>query len=297
MKKIGILFLCFVLIFTLTACQKAPATEAVSTENSSAETEVIATESATEAVQTAVVTFKDEGLEKYIRENLQKPSGDILVSDMETLSSIDLRDNIAYDLSGLEYAKNIYSATISDCTVKSITPLAKIEGLPYLNIAYSVVEEVPDRVNWKAMHTFSVIDSSIPNINFLSSVTSLNSFTHVSSKLSSLEPIVNNRDLASVDFSSSLVKDISPLKGMDKIDYLDFAQSQVASLETLETLTNLSVIDLSYNKITNLEPLLKLTNLTAITAWDDPDKNKWLLDRTQLKTLEGKGIEVEYYGK
>lgn len=297
MKKLGILLLCALLIFTLCACQKQSTSEVKSTTPQGPDTTIKVTETTTESVATDVVTFKDKGLEKYIRESLQKPTGDILVSDMELLDRIDLRENTAYDLTGLEYAKNIHSASIIHCTVKSIAPLANIEGLPYLNISYSVVEEVPDSVNWKVMHTFSVIDSTIPNIDFLSSVTSLNMFTHDLSDLTSLDPIINNRDLTSVDFSSSLVTDISPLKGLDKIEYLDFAQSQVDSLETLDTLTNLSVIDLSYNKITNLEPLLKLSNLTLITAWDDPDKNKWLLDRTQLKALEAKGIEVEYYGK
>ncbi len=289
------------IIILLSACQKAPQSQPLSLETLPKEenkTETITTEApaTTEAPGSQVVIFKDSGLEKYVRDSLKKSTGDIFASDMQTLGTIYLSDNVASDLTGLEYATNTSSIMIVHCTIKSLEPLAKLKNLPYLHISYSTVEAVPQVVSWENIRAFALIESKIPNIDFLTPITTLQTFVDTTSGLTSLEPIRNSRDLVTIDFSDSGVTDLSPLKDMAKIESLSFVRNQVTSLDGFETLTNLSTLNLSYNKIADLVPIMNLTKLTEITAWESPDKSQWLIDRVQLESLQMKGIKVLYDG-
>jgi Leucine-rich repeat (LRR) protein len=243
-----------------------------------------------------VVKFNDQLLEDYVRNSLGKLEGDLTVSDISQLYYLDIPEG-TFDLKGLEYASGATSLSIYKTKIKSLEPVSKLSSLTYVTMSYSVVESVPDEVTWPNVETLNFIDLTIPNFDFVSSMNSLRIYTNTDSELSNLDHLSKNTNLEDLNISYSPISDITPIKDFVNIKSLDISHCNIESIEPIRGFVNLEYLDIAYNKITNLEPILDLPNIKELCAWDDPDKNKWLLDRGQLQALENKGVYVDYYGK
>ncbi len=77
-----------------------------------------------------VVTFADANLEAAIREAINKPEGDIYVSDLEGLTSLDASERNISDITGLEYCINLTTLRLDvNYQIADITPLVDNVGL------------------------------------------------------------------------------------------------------------------------------------------------------------------------
>ena len=75
------------------------------------------------------VVFNDPALEAQVRLVLNKPSGDIYASDMETLQQFGASGLGISDLTGLEYAVNLEGLYLSENEIASLAPLAPLVKL------------------------------------------------------------------------------------------------------------------------------------------------------------------------
>ena len=78
---------------------------------------------ATVLVSPAVVIFPDPYLESAIRQAIAKPTGDILSTDLETLTSLDIPSRGISDLTGLEQFRSLTTLDLSDNRISDISPL------------------------------------------------------------------------------------------------------------------------------------------------------------------------------
>jgi len=84
------------------------------------------------AVADDVVTFPDPNLQAVIRAAIGKPSGDILQSDLDGLTSLTAQGSGIADLTGLEHCTNLtwldlYWNQTSD--ISALSGLTSLEGL------------------------------------------------------------------------------------------------------------------------------------------------------------------------
>ncbi len=296
MNRFKLLILLFIMtMVTITACKTTNDPKFQHLPVATTESQETATTAEPEALRK--VTFVDSAFEAYLEQLLQVEEGSILVSDLRKLYTLNIDNNIAYDLSGLEYAVNLKKVTITNSTIKSLAPLAKLKYLPSLKIINSTIEEVPSQVDWANILTFSATDSQLPNIDFLKDVTTLDFFIYTSGGLSSLDSIQKNNHLKTLDISNNAITDLSVLSEMTLLTSLNISKNKIANLDVLAKLTNLNKLDISYTLAKDLTPIMKLKKLNLLTAWDSEDQSQWIFDRTQLKALESKAIRVEYFGK
>lgn len=82
------------------------------------------------------VTFKDENLHKKINEALGRGSVTIAitVADMKTLDNLNLNSADIQDLSGIEYAENVTSISLSNNNITSLQPLTQLINLKSITI-------------------------------------------------------------------------------------------------------------------------------------------------------------------
>ncbi len=90
---------------------------------------------ATVLVLPVVVIFPDPNLETAVREAIGKPTGDILSTDLQTLTSLDISSRGISDLTGLEQCGNLASLDLSGNQISDISPLLSLAELTTLSLA------------------------------------------------------------------------------------------------------------------------------------------------------------------
>jgi len=81
------------------------------------------------ACSAKTVEITDEALEEVIRKAIKKPEGDILPSDMEKITELDLEGLDIVDISALSYATKLKKLNLSDNNISDISALKELSNL------------------------------------------------------------------------------------------------------------------------------------------------------------------------
>lgn len=282
----------------LVSCASSPKVE--TTMASDVETEGISEAGIDDAMTESaapdqVITIKDENLEQMIREQIEKPEGDLTVADMEMVYSISINfeEIPVYEIDGLEYAVNLNDFSFRNGTLKSLNPVSKLKNMGYMTISYASIEEPITAFETPLLDRIGFIETNISAYDFLKGVTAARDVSFVRSEIASIEFMRDWDALEEVNLSDNLVSDVSPLEGKTNLRYLSLHKNKVESIDVFSSLTALETLNISYNNVSNIEPIMQLQYLTEFTAYEELDKK--IIDRGLLGTLEGKGVLVEYH--
>ncbi len=284
--KKGYLIVFIILLgLIITSCSSGPKVESMSDNDT--ETEMITGDQ--------IVLIKDPGLEQIIREQIEKPEGDITVGDMEMLYSININyeDTPVDEIDGLEFALNLNDFSFRNGTLKSLNPVGKLKNIGYLNISYSNIEEPILPFETPALDRINFIDTNISDFEFLKGATAAADISFMSCGITSIAFMKDWMALETISLDDNNVNDLLPLEGKTQIKYLSIHKNVVESIDALSSLTALESLNISYNKISNIAPIMHLESLTEFTAYEDLDKR--IIDRGLLEELEAKGVLVEYH--
>lgn len=248
-----------------------------------------------EVVTDKEVSFEDKEFESAIREILQKPEGEILVSDMENVHDVNLKESNVTDLTGLEYAKNLTSFSISKTNIKDLKPLKELKKLERLTIRYMELEDPILKFDKDINLSYVlIIETNINDLSFLDGMTNLTSINVSRSGVSNISYISKAINLESVSFPDNDITDLSALKGKTKITSLNLQGNEnLTNIESLKDLAQLEDLTLSYTAVINLKPLEELSNLKELRIYKNHDVKHLIFDEVTL--FENKGIAVYYH--
>lgn len=291
-KIIAGIVLVFLILF-VAGCSSSDSNNSDTTEVTMTQGEIETTP--VESAQDETVVIKDSELEQMIRNNIGKPEGDITVSDMEMLYSlnIDYRENPVYEIDGLEYAINLGDFSYRYGALKALDPIAELKNITYLNISYSTVEDKPKNFHMPLLSRISFIETNLSDLDFLSELTEVTSANFTRSGVVSTAFLENWTKLEELNLSENEIEDISPLEGKVNLTDLTLHMNKVEDISALETVTSLERLNISYNEVSNIDPIMQLDSLEELTAYEDLDKK--IIDRGLLQALEDKGVLVEFH--
>ncbi|UCD93703.1 MAG: leucine-rich repeat domain-containing protein, partial [Candidatus Zixiibacteriota bacterium] len=175
------------------------------------------------------VQFADTLLEAAVRDELNKPSGDIYSTELLAIESLyfDVNWDIGgiADLSGLEYLTNLRFLYLSSSEFTSVRPLSGLTDLDRVAITHCNVYDI-----W---------------------------------------PLAGLVNLQVLDLSDNYIADIEPLAGMSALQTLAMSRNQIADIGALSQLSQLTKIILESNNITGIQGLAGLTNLQFVDLWNN----------------------------
>ncbi len=258
-RKCAFLSVAIVMILSLVACSST--TPEVVNEETAGEEESPVAEVVEEA---GGIVFPDPNLESAIREAINKPEGDVLLSDLEGLTSLDAGLRGITDLSGLEYC-----TSLTELNLSWRNELGGTEGLAYVN----------DDTGRNIVH-------DIDDISLLASLTDLTSLDLSGNDISDISPLASLTDLTVLDLSWNDIDDISPLASLTNLTVLNLSGNDISDISPLASLTDLTELNLSGNAMSDISPLASLTNLTVLDLdWNDIDDISVLTNLTNLTWL------------
>lgn len=253
-KYLSILMLCILLALS-TACSQQPKTgePPASTEASSPEmsepTPVKTTEPA--------VVFTDLVLEELVRGAMNKPEGDITLTEAAAVTELNLEMD-----GGAPLAR-----------VADVSDLTQFPNLTVLNL------------NWAINKGDEAVDlSPLASLKKLECL-----YICCCGNTADISPLAGLTSMKDLWIWGNNITDISALEGMTQMESLWIKTNQITDISALSKMENLAYLYMEDNQVADLSPLAGLSKLTHILLSGNP-----ATDYSPLKDVYSNLVEKDF---
>ena len=168
------------------------------------------------------------------------------------------------DLTGLEYASNLFHLWIDTRQVQDITPLTELKNLGKLSI-FCTQAQIPPLAELENLRALSLGGAQILDISPLTQLKNLYKLTLAWNRsIQDITSLTQLKNLTHLGILGNPISDFTPLTEMTQLRWLNLNSTGLKDLQSLTTLTNLYDLFLSNNQISDLTPFAGLTNLRIL---------------------------------
>ncbi|NMC43611.1 MAG: hypothetical protein GYA46_06815 [candidate division Zixibacteria bacterium] len=217
------------------------------------------------------VTFADTAFERVIRFYVNKPTGDILRSDMLRFGRLSAGGQHISDLTGIEHCRNLTALLLWNNHVTDLTPLSGLIGLRVLNVGYNGLSDIAPLASLVHLDTLQLASNSIADLSALAGLDSLSELV----------------------LSTNLIWNTAPLAGKTTIRHLALDNNQVVFVNPLYNMTGLDRVRLFNNLIEDLLPLAYNPGLgTGDTIWLAGNPLSAVTTDSLVTVLRDRGVTI-----
>jgi len=211
----------------------------------------------------SLVAVEDPVLENWIRNRINKPTGELTTSDWLGISEIELNESGLTSLVGLENAINLERVEIRDNRITDLTPLKGLPRLRDLEIGNNLVTDLSPLVGLPSISYINAYNNRITDISPLTAIIPLRNAYFSNNNITDLSPLANvqTSNLRNLSFDSNRIIDASPLSNLPKLEYLGLGYNNIRDISFVKDLPNLNNLSISGNNITDITPLSNATFL------------------------------------
>lgn len=230
-----------------------------------------------------VVTFEDPAITKAVRKAVDRPKGDIMLSDVINLKNLEIIGQGVKSLKGVEQLKNLeklglYANNIEGGQLMYVKDLTQLKSL---DLAENKLLEIPNGafenlVNLEELvldHTgintldrkmmsklvslrdLLIEENGFTNLDFLEDNTSIKNILFRENRIRDISGVRNNKNLEMFWGGDNEVSDISVLKGQKELNYFSMKNNKISDISALKDSTKLTNVYLSKNQITDISAL------------------------------------------
>jgi len=216
------------------------------------------------------VYFPDLNLKAAVEKALGIPNP--RASDMLGLTYLDAAYKGIVDLTGLEYAKNLWYAGLTNNNISDISPLSGLSKLRYLGLWKNQITTLSPISGLTRLYSLSLDDNYISDISPLSGLTNLTEHLGLGkNQISDISPLSGLTNLRYLSLEHNQIRDISPLSELTNLtEKLNLYNNQISDISPLSGMTNLRVLNLWVNNISDISPLSGLTSLQELHLETNP---------------------------
>ena len=187
------------------------------------------------AALNAPVNIPDPNLRAAIEKKLGKTSGAAITqADMLKLTALDPEESRIENLTGLEFATNLWILDLWRNNLSDVSPLENLTKLQKLTL-------------------------SVNNLSDVSPLENLTNLTHLylgENNLSDVSPLENLTNLRYLSLGGNNLSDVSPLEKLKTLRELRLNDNNISDVSPLANLTNLTKLYLHSNEIADFSPIL-----------------------------------------
>ncbi len=208
-----------------------------------------------------VVSIPDENLEAAIRDAIEKPEGDILPEDMESLSVLIITGAGVENLTGLEYALNLEELNLRTNQVSDLSPLEGLISLRDLNVDTNQISDLSPLEGLINLQRLRLGNNQISDISLLGNLINVQRLWLNNNDVDDISALANMTDMERIWLSGNQVSDIAPLEDLTSMQELFLADNQVSDVTALSGMTSLQWLTLGTNQVSDISALTGLTGL------------------------------------
>ena len=234
----------------------------------------ITTDSSTSYFDEALVTvlprkhslFEDPVLELQIRKTLNKGTGSLSASEVQSIDSLRMRLFVGklQCLKGIDECTNLTYLTLARQNIEDISPIVSLTDLEYLNLSQNNISNITVLSKLKKLKVLFIFDNEIADISPLSDLINLE-LAHLLwnpiQSLASLSTCINLKDIA---ISEAITSDLSPLVSLINLKSLYVTYCNIENLPSFSSLSKLYNLNLSNNNISDISEIANLKALKTL---------------------------------
>ncbi len=196
--------------------------------------------------------------------------GALGVADPTPTDMLALRNVFAHiteisNLTGLEFAVNLYSLRISRSQISDISPLSGLTTLRWLWLQHNQISDISPLSNLMGLQVLDLSGNQISDISTLSGLTSLERLELGTNVIDDISPLSELKNLQVLDlYNNRRISDVSPLSGLTSLHELILIGNQISDILPLSVLTSLTELNLHNNQVIDISPLSELTSLEQL---------------------------------
>ena len=264
-----------------------------------------------------VVTFADPAIEQAVRDHINRPTGDIMSTDVDTVWLMIVHNAGVHSLAGMEYFTSLVVADFSVNEISDLSPLADLEHLSQLYVGGNQISDISPLTDMITLHQLHLNDNPISDISPLATTDSLQQLMLARTQVTDFSPLYDLNFLADIGFDEMDISDMSfvshlkrpqilglpfnqitsvePLRNMITIEVLNIMQNQISDIAALSTLTNLREVRLINNQITDVAPLVNNPGIDSgdVIYLEGNPLSQYATD-VEIPTMEARGVTVDY---
>jgi len=188
------------------------------------------------------VVFSDPLLEKMVRAAMNKPEGDITLTEAEAVTELAL---------GIDWQPQ----PAPNSQITDITGLEHFINLEDLNLAFHAITDISPLAGLTKLRLLSLGGNPVADISPLSNLTNLEFLPLFNCQAQDYSPLAGLTKLGGLLLDHSTISDVSMLSGLTELWWLGLANTQVSDVSPLAGLTNLRQLQLANCPITDYAPL------------------------------------------
>lgn len=231
-----------------------------------------------------IVNIPDPGLREAIANELGRSSDDdILISELENITSLSANNKNIENLEGIQYCIRLKQLDIPNNRISDISQLSYLSDLVSLTLYYNKVEDISPLSNLNSLEAVNLYGNKIKNTEPLKNLTKLKSLQLGGNGLTEVTGLDGLINLTTLYIDANRIKDISFIKNLTNLESLNLNHNYSITDEDITVIQNLhklKLLGLKDNKIENIEPIRNLSQLTQLDLYG----NK-IIDLTPLNGL------------
>lgn len=241
-----------------------------------------------------IVNFPDDNLEQAIRDAIDKPSGEIYVSDLEGLTELTAQETNIEDLTGLGHCKDLQNLNLYNNNVSDLTPVSNLNNLTEIHISSNEITDISPLSGLTNLRVVWASYNQISDLTPLSKVTSLEELLLGNNSISNLAPVSDLSNLTELHLDFNDISDLSPLSSLGSLEVLKLTGNKVSDLTPISELSKLTKLSLAANNISDISALSELTSLQELALWNNNFSNLSPVDGlSDLKYLYVSGNDIK----
>jgi len=260
------------------------------------------------AVQDEEIHFPDASLAWLIRQEIGKPDGPILASDVEQIETLvidydkfePIWDTEGFttirDLTGIERLTNLHTLELRDgYFLQDYSPIQQLKSLRTLSLWQTTIGDLMPFAGLTELRVLEIQDMAAMDLEPIRGLTKLETLWLGSNRLkdiSALEAMPNLRELTLYAWEEREL-DAAPLRRLHKLELLHIPNAGIENIEFVSAMPELRSLDVRGNPIRDYTPIGGLANLTTLgLAGESVEDLSFVTTLANLKHLEAENARI-----
>lgn len=232
------------------------------------------------------INFVDNNFEEVIREQLNKPTGAILNTDLESITNINGRNRNIQNIYEIEYCKNLDTLDIGDNRILDLIPLFYLRKMDNLKLDNNNINDIEPIRYFDELTELNLSNNKIEDLSYISNFTKLTILFLNNNYLLSIDALSNLSKLTILFLNNTFIQDISPLNNLLNLKYLALSGNPIDNFEPLGNLDSLNTIELMDLEQFDFSYIKDISNLQTLYLTNTPVINLDIIaNNTSLETL------------
>ena len=226
-----------------------------------------------------VAEWTEPALEALVRDKIGKPTGDIMVSELDYIWGIELygashiffNGNGGYDMylsedSSFDISDRVWSSNIDmhNYTVEKRWNLGGTYEVDEVQYERGPIKSLVDFSNFRNVKFLIAYKNSLQNISGLTRLTQLKELRLYENTISDISDLADLKQIILLDLSGNPISDVSPLASLKHLEGLYLRGTEVVDLNGLQEMDGLRILNLSSSPVRSINELKGLNKLERL---------------------------------